>query len=75
MEKGCLNMYANVNAPPTLGANVPPQPNMAPAFVPSVPSYTAPAYSYGCPTYQNNNFVLIVVLFILLIIVGACICK
>ncbi|RST76553.1 YjcZ family sporulation protein [Siminovitchia acidinfaciens] len=44
-----------------------------------MPTYTAPVYdyghptpvySYGCPIYQNN-FVLIVVLFILLIIVGA----
>lgn len=72
-----MKMYANVNAPPTMGANVPPQPNTSPAFfmnVPSVPSYTAPAYSYSCPTYQKNDFILIVVLFILLIIVGACIC-
>ncbi|WP_156319946.1 YjcZ family sporulation protein [Bacillus sp. FJAT-18017] len=44
-----------------------------------MPTYTAPvydygcaapAYSYGCPTYRND-FVLIVVLFILLIIIGA----
>jgi uncharacterized protein (TIGR01732 family) len=65
-------MYPNLNAPPTLGANVPP--NLAP-----MPTYTAPAYdygcaypiySYGCPTYRND-FILIVVLFILLIIVGA----
>jgi len=57
-------MYSNVNAAPTLGANVPP-----------MPSYTAPAYGYGycCPMdhHQNNDFILIVVLFILLIIVGA----
>nr|WP_306663959.1 YjcZ family sporulation protein [Robertmurraya korlensis] len=59
-------MYSNLNAPPTLGANVPP--NVAP-----MPTYTAPAYSYGCPTYRND-FVLIVVLFILLIIVGASFC-
>ena len=67
-------MYANVNAPPTVGANVPPQPTASPTFVQSFPTYTAPAYSYACPTYQNNNFVLIVVLFILLIIVGVCLC-
>ncbi|KAA9028647.1 YjcZ family sporulation protein [Niallia endozanthoxylica] len=38
-----------------------------------MPSYTAPAYGYGycAPTCQNNDFILIVVLFILLIIVGA----
>jgi uncharacterized protein (TIGR01732 family) len=67
-------MYPNLNAPLTLGANLPP--NIAP-----MPTYTAPAYdygcaspvySYGCPTYRND-FILIVVLFILLIIVGACI--
>lgn len=65
-------MYSNLNAPPTLGANMPP--NAAP-----MPAYTAPAYdygcaspvySYGCPSY-GNDFFLIVVLFILLIIVGA----
>lgn len=69
-------MYPNLNAPPTLGANVPPNvpPNVAP-----MPTYTAPVYdyghptpvySYGCPIYRND-FLLIVVLFILLIIVGA----
>lgn len=70
-------MYANVNASPTQGANVPPQPNTSPAFfmnAPYFPTYTAPAYSYCGPTYQKNDFVLVVVLFILLIIVGACIC-
>lgn len=65
-------MYPNLNAPLTPGANLPP--NVAP-----MPTYTAPAYDYGCaypaysyacPTYRND-FVLIVVLFILLIIVGA----
>lgn len=56
-------MNPNLNAPLTQGANLPP--NIAP-----MPTYTAPAYSYGCPTYRND-FVLIVVLFILLIIVGA----
>ncbi|WP_430413621.1 YjcZ family sporulation protein [Lederbergia citrea] len=65
-------MYPNLNAPPTLGANV--APNVAP-----MPTYTAPAYDYGCPSpvysygcpIYRNDFVLIVVLFILLIIVGA----
>lgn len=54
-------MYSNVNAPPTLGANVPP-----------LATYTAPAYGYGCPPHRIDDFILIVVLFILLIIVGAC---
>jgi uncharacterized protein (TIGR01732 family) len=65
-------MYSNLNAAPTLGANMPP--NVAP-----MPTYTAPAYDYGCayPVYSHgcpeyrNDFILIVVLFILLIIVGA----
>jgi uncharacterized protein (TIGR01732 family) len=65
-------MYSNLNAAPTLGANMPP--NVAP-----MPTYTAPAYDYGCayPVYSQgcpeyrNDFILIVVLFILLIIVGA----
>ncbi|WP_082892028.1 YjcZ family sporulation protein [Bacillus horikoshii] len=35
------------------------------------PAQVAPAHGYGC----GNTFVLIVVLFILLIIVGACYCK
>ncbi|WP_077212599.1 YjcZ family sporulation protein [Bacillus dakarensis] len=70
-------MYSNLNAPPTLGANV--APNVAP-----MPTYTAPAYDYGCPSpvysygYEcptnRNDFFLIVVLFILLIIVGASFC-
>ncbi|WP_156183109.1 YjcZ family sporulation protein [Mesobacillus campisalis] len=45
-----------------------------------MPTFTAPAYDYGyaspsyaCPTYRND-FILIVVLFILLIIVGASLC-
>jgi uncharacterized protein (TIGR01732 family) len=52
---------ANVNAAPVLGANVPPQ-----------PTYIAPSYGYACPVPCYDSFVLIVVLFILLIIVGAC---
>ncbi|WP_425541887.1 YjcZ family sporulation protein [Bacillus carboniphilus] len=44
-----------------MAANVPPQ-----------PTYVAPSYGYACPEPCNNTFVLIVVLFILLIIVGAC---
>lgn len=62
-------MYANVNAMPTLGANVPP--NIHP-----MPTYTAPAfdhgYHYGCVApARKNYFSLIVVLFILLVIIGA----
>ncbi|WP_420708806.1 YjcZ family sporulation protein [Bacillus sp. REN16] len=43
---------------------------MAPSYELAAPSY---GYGYGCPEPCNNDsFVLIVVLFILLIIVGAC---
>lgn len=74
-------MYANVNVPPNIpptmmaGANVPP--NIPPTMVAGVmdapmPYYTAPAYGYGytAPTRGHGGFILIVVLFILLIIVG-----
>ncbi|MBM6617846.1 YjcZ family sporulation protein [Bacillus sp. RD4P76] len=44
-----------------MGANVPPQ-----------PTYLAPSYGYACPAPSNDTFILIVVLFILLIIIGAC---
>jgi uncharacterized protein (TIGR01732 family) len=54
-------MYSNVNAPPVLGANVAPQPSC----------YMAPAFGYAAPVNRCDDFVLIVVLFILLIIVGA----
>ncbi|MFD1020702.1 YjcZ family sporulation protein [Thalassobacillus hwangdonensis] len=54
-------MGANVNASPVMGANMPPR-----------PMYTAPMY--GCRRRGNETFVLVVVLFILLIIIGACYC-
>lgn len=73
-------MYANVNAPPNMvaGINAPPNiPAPAPQMVAGVmdaapmPHYAAPAYGYGCPApCHGNAFLLIVVLFILLIIVG-----
>jgi uncharacterized protein (TIGR01732 family) len=55
---------AGANMPHVAGANVPHQPVMP-------YSYAAPAYGYCAPNYGCNTFVLIVVLFILLIIVGA----
>ncbi|MBU8906138.1 YjcZ family sporulation protein [Desertibacillus haloalkaliphilus] len=67
-------MYSNVNVPPTLGANIPPN---IPPNVPPMPTHeapvTAPAFGYGyvAPARPRNYFTLIVVLFILLIIVGA----
>ncbi|MFE7060762.1 YjcZ family sporulation protein [Sutcliffiella sp. NPDC057660] len=75
-------MYANVNAPPNMvaGINAPPNiPVPAPQMVAGVmeapvmpmPHYAAPAYGYGCHApCHGNTFLLIVVLFILLIIVG-----
>lgn len=78
-------MYANVNAPPHMvaGINAPPNipvpaPQMvagvteAPIMAMPLPTYTAPAYGYGyhhAPCH-GNAFLLIIVLFILLIIVG-----
>lgn len=71
--KGSVHMYENVNAAPNIAANV--APNVAP-----LPTYTAPAFDYSYPSYcypayptycRDDNFILIVVLFILLIIVGA----
>lgn len=58
-------MFSNVNAPLTAGVNVAPMQQMPYC-------YSAPAYGYCCPDRCHNEFVLIVVLFILLIIVGAC---
>lgn len=69
-------MYANVNAAPFMGANVAPMmDNIPPTMTAPMAHhpYMAPSYGYGCPTPTRgvDNFVLIVVLFILLIIVGA----
>ncbi|WP_317889861.1 YjcZ family sporulation protein [Sutcliffiella deserti] len=71
-------MYANVNAPPNMvagvnvpypGENVPPM--VAGAMEAPMPHYADHAYGYGCPApTQGNVFLLIVVLFILLIIIG-----
>jgi uncharacterized protein (TIGR01732 family) len=65
--------FANVagaNFAPVAGANIAP---VAGANVPHHPvmpySYASPAFDY-CPPYRDT-FVLIVVLFILLIIIGA----
>jgi uncharacterized protein (TIGR01732 family) len=54
---------AGANFPHVGGVNVPHQPMMMPY------SYASPAYDY-CPPHRNT-FALIVVLFILLIIIGA----
>jgi uncharacterized protein (TIGR01732 family) len=57
-----LNNYPN--APHVGGVNVPHHPVMP-------MSYTAPAYGYCPPYHGGNTFALVVVLFILLIIIGA----
>jgi uncharacterized protein (TIGR01732 family) len=62
-------MFRMENAPPVLSANIPPQPTQVqPSY------YPAPAFCYAAPVNRCNDFVLIVVLFILLIIVGATLC-
>jgi uncharacterized protein (TIGR01732 family) len=78
-------MFRNENMPPVMGANVPPQAvmgaNMPPQAVmgasmpPQQPyCFEAPAYGYAAPVNRCDDFVLIVILFILLIIVGATLC-
>jgi uncharacterized protein (TIGR01732 family) len=64
-------MFRMENAPPVLSANIPPQPMPLP-IQPSC--YPEPAFCYAAPVNRCNDFVLIVVLFILLIIVGATLC-
>ncbi|GAE26866.1 hypothetical protein JCM9140_2971 [Halalkalibacter wakoensis JCM 9140] len=79
-------MYDNLHSPHTMmaGANVPANiphtmavDNMPPmvAGAMDMPYYSAPAYGYGygytAPKHGGSGFTLIVVLFILLIIVGA----
>jgi uncharacterized protein (TIGR01732 family) len=66
-------MYGYENSPHMAGANMP---HVAAENVPHQPmvmpyTYEAPAYGYCAPTYRPNTFALIVVLFILLIIIGA----
>jgi uncharacterized protein (TIGR01732 family) len=58
-------MYNNVTPPLTMGANVLPQPQMS-------YGYTAPVYGDCAPVRGCDSFIIIVVLFILLIIIGAC---
>ena len=73
-------MYSNVNAPfmganvnaPFMGANVN-APFMGENIPFAEPQYVSPVmgYGYGAPARGFDGFTLIVVLFILLIIVGA----
>ncbi|MCY8233757.1 YjcZ family sporulation protein [Priestia endophytica] len=58
-------MYNNVNEPFPSGENVP--------FSPAIShGHIAPVYGYGVHHRRCDNFEIIVVLFILLIIIGAC---
>jgi uncharacterized protein (TIGR01732 family) len=61
-------MFRMENAPPVLSANIPPQQPIQPSYYPET------AFCYAAPVNRCNDFVLIVVLFILLIIVGATLC-
>ena len=71
-------MMAGANVPPNVhptmmaGANVPP-PMVAGVMEEPMPYYAAPAFGYGMPAPRKHGhgFVLIVMLFILLIIVGS----
>lgn len=60
-------MYNNVNAPFASGENVPFSPPISHGHI-------APVYGYGYGGHHGgcDNFAIIVVLFILLIIIGAC---
>ncbi|MCA1050804.1 YjcZ family sporulation protein [Priestia aryabhattai] len=78
-------MHNNVNAPFSSHENVPFSPAMAhhaytaPAYDHMIPhcGYTMPDYGYmecgySVPCHRGNGFAIIIVLFILLIIIGAC---
>jgi uncharacterized protein (TIGR01732 family) len=67
-------MYSNVNAPLTAGANIAPTPSYVSPTMCMAPTYTAPAYGYGGCHSGGCGFAIIVVLFILLIIIGASFC-
>ncbi len=64
-------MYGYENSPHIAGANAPHVGGANAPHHPVMPySYESPAYGYCAPNY-GNSFALIVVLFILLIIIGA----
>ncbi len=78
-------MHNNVNAPFSSHENIPFSPAMthhaytAPAYDHMIPhcGYTMPDYGYmecgySVPCHRGNGFAIIIVLFILLIIIGAC---
>ncbi|MGV4964822.1 YjcZ family sporulation protein [Priestia aryabhattai] len=80
-------MHNNVNAPFSSNENMPFSPAMAhhgytaPAYDHMIPhcGYSMPDYGYvecgyGVPCHRCNGFAIIIVLFILLIIIGACGC-
>jgi uncharacterized protein (TIGR01732 family) len=63
-------MYPNVNAPFAMGANVNAPYTMG-ETAPYQPYHYSPVMGYNAPSRCYDSFTLIVVLFILLIIVGA----
>ncbi|MDR7242574.1 YjcZ family sporulation protein [Priestia megaterium] len=72
-------MHDNVNAPFSSHENIPFSPAMshgytAPSYGHMIPDcgYITPDYGYGVPHHRGNGFAIIIVLFILLIIIGAC---
>ncbi|MCM3303837.1 YjcZ family sporulation protein [Priestia megaterium] len=82
-------MHNNANAPFSSNENMPFSPAMAhhgytaPAYDHMIPhcgysmpdyGYVVPECGYGVPHHGCNGFAIIIVLFILLIIIGACGC-
>nr|WP_129703093.1 YjcZ family sporulation protein [Priestia megaterium] len=73
-------MHNNVNAPFSSNENMPFSPAMAhhgytaPTYEHMMPhcGYFMPDYGYEAPCHRGNGFAIIIVLFILLIIIGAC---
>jgi uncharacterized protein (TIGR01732 family) len=61
------------NMPPVMGENVPPPQAVMGASMAPQP-YCYPAYAYCAPVNRCDDFVLIVILFILLIIIGGYYC-
>ncbi|WP_307437125.1 YjcZ family sporulation protein [Bacillus sp. V2I10] len=67
-----VKMYNNVNAPFTSGENIPHSPALSHGYIAPAYGYAAPVCVYRDHRHGCHDFAIIVVLFILLIIIGAC---